>query len=154
MSIQSEINRMSIAKRNIAMAIVNKGVAVPEGTKLDGLATLIDSIKAVGDSGAEVYEIAIRTSRTPATASLVQSITYTSIDRTGALALKNDTNILYIHYITAVVGTTIFIKTQNSPTSCSINDTNLERVSYDASFGAVVKVLSSSSSSGIRIMFS
>lgn len=153
MSIQSEINRMSIAKKNIGMAIINKGVAVPGGTKLDGLATLIDSIKVVGDSGAEVYEICIKTKNRPTAASLVQSITYTSTDGTGALTLKNDTNILYLHYITAVVGTTIFIKTQNSPTSCSINDTNLESVYYDASFGAVVKVLSRSDFAGQGITF-
>ena len=51
MSVQSEITRIESAKTAIATAIEGKGVAVPEGTKLDGMAVLIDSIETGG--GAE-----------------------------------------------------------------------------------------------------
>ena len=48
MSIQSEITRLANAKTAIATAIEGKGVTVPEGTKLDGLAALVESIEAGG----------------------------------------------------------------------------------------------------------
>ena len=51
MSVQSEITRIESAKTAIATAIGGKGVTVPEGTLLDGMAVLIDSIEAGG--GAE-----------------------------------------------------------------------------------------------------
>ena len=51
MSVQTEITRIESAKNAIATAIEGKGVTVPEGTKLDGMAVLIDSIEAGG--GAE-----------------------------------------------------------------------------------------------------
>ena len=51
MSVQTEITRIESAKTAIATAIEGKGVTVPEGTKLDGMAALIDSIEAGG--GAE-----------------------------------------------------------------------------------------------------
>ena len=46
MSVQSEITRIESAKTAIATAIEGKGVAVPEGTKLDGLAALVEAISA------------------------------------------------------------------------------------------------------------
>ena len=48
MSVQSEITRIETAKTNIATAITNKGVTVPDGTLLDGMASLIESIEAGG----------------------------------------------------------------------------------------------------------
>ena len=48
MSVQTEITRIESAKTAIATAIEGKGVAVPEGTKLDGLAALVESIEAGG----------------------------------------------------------------------------------------------------------
>ena len=51
MSIQTEITRIESAKTAIATAIEGKGVTVPDGTLLDGMAPLIDSIEAGG--GAE-----------------------------------------------------------------------------------------------------
>ena len=46
MSIQTEITRIESAKTAIATAIEGKGVTVPEGTLLDGMASLIESIEA------------------------------------------------------------------------------------------------------------
>lgn len=48
MSIQSEITRIESAKTAIATAIEGKGVTVPDGTLLDGMASLIESIEAGG----------------------------------------------------------------------------------------------------------
>ena len=48
MSVQSEITRLANAKTALATAIEGKGVTVPEGTKLDGLAALVESIEAGG----------------------------------------------------------------------------------------------------------
>lgn len=50
MSIQSEITRLTDAKAAIKTAIEGKGVTVPSGTLLDGMASLIESIEAGGDS--------------------------------------------------------------------------------------------------------
>lgn len=48
MSIQSEIDRIAGAKTALATAIAGKGVTVPEGTKLDGMAALVEEISAGG----------------------------------------------------------------------------------------------------------
>ena len=48
MSVQTEIDRIKNAKTAISTAIASKGVNVPDGTKLDGMATLINSIEAGG----------------------------------------------------------------------------------------------------------
>lgn len=54
MSVQSEITRLNTAKSNIATAITNKGVTVPSGTTLDGMAALIDGIETGGSGGTSV----------------------------------------------------------------------------------------------------
>lgn len=46
MSIQSELTRITNAKAAIKTAIEGKGVTVPAGTLLDGIASLIESIEA------------------------------------------------------------------------------------------------------------
>ena len=51
MSIQTEITRIESAKTALATAIEGKGVTVPEGTKLDGMAALVEAISAGGGSG-------------------------------------------------------------------------------------------------------
>ena len=51
MSIQTELTRITNAKAAIKTAIEGKGVTVPSGTLLDGMAALIESIEAGGGSG-------------------------------------------------------------------------------------------------------
>ena len=46
MSIQTELTRITNAKAAIKTAIEGKGVTVPDGTLLDGMAALIESIQA------------------------------------------------------------------------------------------------------------
>ena len=48
MSIQTELTRITNAKAAIRTAIEGKGVTVPDGTLLDGMASLIESIEAGG----------------------------------------------------------------------------------------------------------
>lgn len=48
MSIQTELTRIINAKAAIKTAIEGKGVTVPDGTLLDGMAPLIESIEASG----------------------------------------------------------------------------------------------------------
>lgn len=48
MSIQTELTRITNAKAAIKTAIEGKGVTVPDGTLLDGMAALISSIEAGG----------------------------------------------------------------------------------------------------------
>lgn len=54
---KQELDRIETAKTAIGTAIAGKGVAVPSGTKLDGMAALIDGIEAGGeDVSAETAE--------------------------------------------------------------------------------------------------
>ena len=48
MSIQTELTRITNAKAAIKTAIEGKGVTVPDGTLLDGMAALIEAIEAGG----------------------------------------------------------------------------------------------------------
>ena len=50
MSIQTELTRITNAKAAIKAAVEGKGVTVPDGTLLDGMASLIESIEAGGGS--------------------------------------------------------------------------------------------------------
>ena len=50
MSIQTELTRIKNAKAAIKAAIEGKGVTVPDGTLLDGMAALIEAIEAGGGS--------------------------------------------------------------------------------------------------------
>lgn len=51
MSVQTQIDRLASAKDAIKTAIEGKGVTVPDGTLLDGMAALIDSIEASAGGG-------------------------------------------------------------------------------------------------------
>lgn len=48
MGVQTQIDRLASAKAAIKTAIEGKGVTVPDGTLLDGMAALIESIEAGG----------------------------------------------------------------------------------------------------------
>lgn len=55
MSIQTELARLTNAKAAIKAAIEGKGVTVPSGTLLDGMASLIEAIEAgAGSSGTKL----------------------------------------------------------------------------------------------------
>lgn len=77
MSIQTEITRIESAKTAIAVAIEGKGVTVPTGTKLDGLAALVESIEAGGGADISPWEDIVTFSITPAE-DLTGNIDFTS----------------------------------------------------------------------------
>ena len=54
MSIQTELTRITNAKAAIKTAIEGKGVTVPDGTLLDGMASLIESIEAGGGGSSNI----------------------------------------------------------------------------------------------------
>lgn len=100
MSVQSEIDRIAGAKSDISTAITNKGVTVPSGTKLDGMAALIDSISGGGGGGSSQGGF---------------SVTFPTADSnyvnwsklTVAYILKSDGTILDIKDKTVIAGKTI-----------------------------------------------
>ena len=57
MSIQTDLTRLQSAKSAIKAAIEGKGVTVPDGTKLDALAALVESIE-VGSGGVSGFQTA------------------------------------------------------------------------------------------------
>lgn len=50
MSLETEKARLETAKSDISAALVEKGVTVPDGTKIDGMGSLIRSISASPDT--------------------------------------------------------------------------------------------------------
>ena len=66
MSIQTELTRITNAKTAIKTAIEGKGVTVPDGTLLDGMASLIEGIEA-GGGGVTYGTITIAEENTPYT---------------------------------------------------------------------------------------
>ena len=61
MSVQTELTRITNAKAAVKAAIEGKGVTVPDGTLLDGMAALIESIEA---GGGAMYTGSITPSKT------------------------------------------------------------------------------------------
>ena len=51
MSVQTQIDRLTGAKTNLSTWLTNNGVTVPDGTLLDGLVSLLDSVESF-----KVYE--------------------------------------------------------------------------------------------------
>ena len=76
MSIVTEISRLKSAKSAIAAAIAGKGVTVPSGTLIDGMAALIESIEAGGGGG---FQVALGTF-TPAETKALNSLPPVSIE--------------------------------------------------------------------------
>ena len=65
MSVQSEITRLQNAKAAIKSAIEGKGVTVPDGTLLDGMAALIAGIEVGGSSDYTPFELVTMGTITP-----------------------------------------------------------------------------------------
>lgn len=90
MSIQTELTRITNAKAAIKTAIEGKGVTVPDGTMLDGMATLIESIQAGGgttygayipseDLGIYNAHVVIKTGNTHASNGIIYCKDYNSL---------------------------------------------------------------------------
>lgn len=72
MSVQTQIDRLTGAKTDIAAAIADKGVTVPDGTLLDGMAALIASIQVPDET---VKQATVTT----ASSTLSSTITFSGI---------------------------------------------------------------------------
>ena len=81
MSIQTELTRITNAKAAIKTAIEGKGVTVPTGTLLDGMASLIESIEAGGGG----FQVALGT-YTPAETKILNSLPPVSIEHNAGFA--------------------------------------------------------------------
>lgn len=77
MSISSEIARIGQAKTDIATAIEGKGVAVPNGTMIDGMATLINEIDS---DSREIKEAASITLTSGGWANKRQTVSHIGVD--------------------------------------------------------------------------
>lgn len=66
MSIQTELTRITNAKSAIKTAVEGKGVTVPDGTLLDGMAALIESIETGGGADVSPWGDMVTFSITPA----------------------------------------------------------------------------------------
>ena len=73
MSIQTELTRIINAKAAIKTAIEGKGVTVPDGTLLDGMAALIEAIEA-GSGGANNVSYGTYTATSPAPSKVEHSL--------------------------------------------------------------------------------
>ena len=88
MSIQTELTRITNAKAAIKTAIEGKGVTVPDGTLLDGMAALIEGIEAGGGSSwTDNYSVFATGSFTP-----TERATEWSIDTGVPYSYKDSNN--------------------------------------------------------------
>ena len=114
MSIQTELTRLTNAKSAIKAAVEGKGVTVPDGTLLDGMAALIESIEAGGGTTYGAYipsedlsiynaNIVIETGNTHASNGIIYCEDYKS--------LSSGYDILFLVVVDGVViGTKIYGK--------------------------------------------
>ena len=145
----------------------NKSILQENNTLLDGYILRINAAKDViaelpdesSGSGTTVAtrEISVKTKQTPMPSSpfFVEYIDYVSIDTDGALTTSRFSNIVYMTFLDGVaIGTILFVKTINSPSSCVVDSDYMELVSFDASVGAVIKVIGDATEDGMSITFS
>ena len=81
MSIQTELTRITNAKTAIKAAIEGKGVTVPAGTLLDGIASLIESIEAGGGGAGGIPS--------PFTKVTTGTVLYTSLKYANTVAFNH-----------------------------------------------------------------
>lgn len=79
MSVQTELDRLNAAKNSLKTAIEGKGVAVPDGTKLDGYSTLVEQISG-GGSNVVIVEFPGLTQNSPSSVSQDKIETISSND--------------------------------------------------------------------------
>ena len=91
MSIQTELTRIINAKAAIKTAVEGKGVTVPDGTLLDGMAALIESIEAGGGGATEsIISFVVDPQNNKMTSANVDAeiVPYTIFKDTGLLSVE------------------------------------------------------------------
>ena len=122
MSVQTQIDRLTGAKTDIAAAIADKGVTVPDGTLLDGMAALIASIQVSDET---VKQATVTTSNT----TVSSTITFSGITgqpREGAICMNDaewDTggNRHYVIYGSSLSNTAELVKASSSSVSVGVS---------------------------------
>lgn len=89
MSIQTELTRIINAKAAIKTAIEGKGVTVPDGTLLDGMAALIESIE-IGGGGVELQYNRLY----PASTGTFTPAARTAVDTSSPIIIEHNAGIV------------------------------------------------------------
>ena len=120
MSIQTELTRLTNAKAAIKTAIEGKGVTVPDGTMLDGMAALIESIEAGGGNfSVETGSITFAESYKPNSTPLVISHSlgkqpFAFIAYNGADNYKAQYQIAYLYKLNLHIGSSTAMRSTYS----------------------------------------
>lgn len=109
--IRAQIDRLSAAKAEIAEAIAAKGVTVPDGTLLDGMAELIAGIES---GGAVSAQLTIRNA-TSATIGVISASGILSVARGAAPTLT-----CLVGDMVAVNGTNVALGSTTATTSSNV----------------------------------
>ena len=144
MSVQTQIDRISGAVSAALTALAEKGVTVPAGTKVDGLAALIAAIEAGGGSGVG-----------GANWGTITPVSYTNIIDFGvAIPEKNffiaimpyDTSAksfgssyIYHFYYINIEGTENAFSQNTSPSNSKISKPSFDRNNNTATFGTYLQ---------------
>ena len=139
MSLSTEITRIETAKADIAAAIEEKGVSVPDDTKLDGMAALIASITA-GSSGDSEGKKAYIGTFTPSTSTTqnIDVVTVTGIPfkpsqiwcakRASITKSSSTYNIFSLWYSTNYETPVVWYSSLTSSSSNAISYNGIEKV--------------------------
>ena len=147
MSIQTELTRLTNAKAAIQTAIEGKGVTVPSGTLLDGMAALIEGIEAGGGNfSVETGSITFAESYKPKSTPLVIShslgkIPFAFIAYNGTPASFPKYQIAYLYKLSAP--RTVSSKSMRSKYSTIMYSSNAGEPTIASSSGANTIQLSS-----------
>ena len=137
MSIQTELTRLTNAKAAIQAAIEGKGVTVPNGTLLDGMAALIEAIEAGG--GASDVKIA-----------------YGTFTPTEQLDITHPNYYTIEHGLGVVPTIVVVVQNHNSPEKDLISlitvkpfetTTNIRTISYYGDTNSIHKIFCTNSNS-------
>lgn len=138
MSIQNELTRITNAKAAIKTAIEGKGVTVPDGTLLDGMASLIESIEA-GEGGGTGGGIP-----SPFTKVTTGTVLYTSLQYANTVAFNHGLGVapkIFVVYLDEIgsygggsINVLVYVDHKNSYaqyvgafSTCKSNFTGLQR---------------------------